>query len=63
MAELTNDKWINIEEAAQYLPVKPAPIRHSLRKRKDIPAKKIRKQCKFQRSELDQWVQSGKAEM
>ena len=63
MAELINDKWINIEEAAEYLGVKPATIRDWIRKGKDIPAKKIGKQWKFERSELDQWVQSGKAEM
>lgn len=62
MAELTNDKWINIEEAAEYLGVKPATIRDWIRKGKDIPAKKIGKQWKFKRSELDQWVQSGKAD-
>lgn len=63
MAELINDKWINIEEAAEYLGVKPATIRDWIRKGKDIPAKKIGKQWKFKLSELDQWVQSGKAEM
>ena len=61
--DMTNDKWINIDEAAAYLGVKPATIRDWIRKGKDIPAKKIGKQWKFKRSELDQWVQSGKAEM
>ena len=32
MAELTNDKWINIEEASEYLGVKPATIRDWIRK-------------------------------
>ena len=59
MAEITNDKWINIEEAAEYLGVKPATIRDWIRKGKDIPAKKIGKQWKFKRSELDAWVNSG----
>lgn len=40
MAELINDKWINIEEAAEYLGVKPATIRDWIRKGKDIPAKR-----------------------
>ncbi len=61
MAEITNDKWINIEEAAEYLGVKPATIRDWIRKGKDIPAKKIGKQWKFKRSELDAWVNSGKS--
>ncbi len=63
MTEIANDKWINIEEAAEYLGVKPATIRDWIRKGKDVPAKKIGKQWKFKRSELDQWVQSGKAEL
>ncbi len=61
--DINNDKWISIEEAAEYLGVKPATIRDWIRKGKDIPAKKIGKQWKFKRLELDQWVQSGKAEM
>ena len=36
----TNDKWINIEEAADYLGVKPATIRDWIRKGKGIPAQK-----------------------
>lgn len=64
MAELTNDKWIkwiNIEEAAEYLGVKPATIRDWIRKGKGIPAQKIGKQWKFKCSELDAWVKSGKS--
>lgn len=61
--DINNDKWISIEEAAEYLGVKPATIRDWIRKGKDIPAKKIGKQWNFKRLELDQWVQSGKAEM
>ena len=57
------NKWISIEDAAEYLGVKPGTIRDWIRKGKDVPAKKIEKQWKFKRSELDQWVQSGKAEM
>ena len=54
MTDMTNDKWINIDEAAEYLGVKPATIRDWIRKGKDVPAKKIGKQWKFKRSELDQ---------
>lgn len=69
MADMTNDqwinsdKWINIDDAAEYLGVRPATIRDWIRKGKDVPAKKIGKQWKFKQSELEQWVQSGKAEM
>lgn len=60
MAEIGNDKWISIDEAAEYLGVKPGTIRDWIRKGKDIPAHKIGKQWKFKCSELDNWVSSGK---
>ena len=56
-----NDKWINIDEAAEYLGVKPGTIRDWIRKGKGIPAHKIGKQWKFKCSELDEWVKSGES--
>ena len=61
MAEVNIDKWINIDEAAEYLGVKPGTIRDWIRKGKDVPAHKIGKLWKFKKSELDEWVNSGKA--
>ena len=51
--EINTNKWINIDEAAEYLGVKAGTIRDWLRKKKDIPAHKIGKQWKFKISELD----------
>jgi excisionase family DNA binding protein len=53
------ERWIGLEEAAEYLGIKPSTLRDWLRKKKDIPAKKIGKQWKFKCSELDAWVNSG----
>ena len=61
MSESNSEKWINIDEAAEYLGVKPGTIRDWIRKGKDIPAHKIGKQWKFKTAELDAWVQSGKS--
>lgn len=61
MAEIGNNKWISIDEAAEYLGIKPGTIRDWIRKGKDIPAHKIGKQWKFKCSELDNWVSSGKS--
>lgn len=61
MVAITNDKWISIEDAAEYLGVKSATIRDWIRKDKGIPAQKIGKQWKFKCSELDMWVKSGKS--
>lgn len=56
-----DDKWISLEEAAEYLGVKPITIRDWKKKGNGIPAHKIGKQWKFKRSELDAWVKSGKS--
>lgn len=56
-----NDKWINLEEAAEYLSVNKDTIRNWIRKGTDIPAHKIGKLWKFKKSELDAWVKSGKS--
>jgi len=61
MSENSQEKWIGIEEAAEFLDVKPATIRGWLRKGKEIPAQKIGKSWKFKYSELDAWVKSGQA--
>lgn len=61
MSERIEEKWINIDEAADYLSVKPATVRDWIRKGKDVPAHKIGKQWKFKYSELDAWVNSGKS--
>lgn len=63
MNERVEEKWINIDEAADYLSVKPATVRDWIRKGKDIPAHKIGKQWKFKYLELNAWVNSGKSAM
>ncbi|MCD8375589.1 MAG: helix-turn-helix domain-containing protein [Oscillospiraceae bacterium] len=63
MSDKVEEKWINIDEAADYFGVKPATVRDWIRKGKDIPAHKIGKQWKFKYSELDEWVKSGKSAM
>jgi len=60
MAEQIMDSWIGIEEAAAYLGVTKDTIRNWIRKN-NIPAHKIGKLWKFKRSELDEWVKSGKS--
>lgn len=61
MADVANDNWINIDEAAEYLGVNPGTIRDWIRKGKGVPAHKVGKLWKFKRSELDAWIQSGKS--
>ncbi len=61
MNAVNNDKWINIEEAADYLGVKTVTIRDWIRKNNGIPAHKVGKQWKFKKDELDSWINSGKS--
>lgn len=56
-----NDKWINLEEAADYLGVNKDTIRNWIRKDNGIPAHKIGKLWKFKKAELDEWIKSGKS--
>lgn len=56
-----NDKWINLEEAAHYLSVNKDTIRNWIKRNTEIPAHKIGKLWKFKKSELDEWVKSGKS--
>lgn len=64
MAEITQnipeDNWIGIEEAANFLGVTKDTIRNWIKK-KNIPAHKIGKLWKFRKSELNEWVLSGKS--
>ena len=55
------DYWIGIEEAASYLGVKVVTVREWIKKDNGIPAHKIGKLWKFKKSELDEWVKSGKS--
>ena len=58
----TQDNYISLDEAAKYLDVKPITIRTWIRNSKNgIPARKIGRCWKFKRSEIDEWVQSGKS--
>ena len=60
MTENYTDSWIGVEEAAAYLGVNKETIRNWIKKT-DIPAHRIGKLWKFKRSELDEWVKSGKS--
>lgn len=60
MRERFEDKWIGLEEAADYMDVTKDTVRNWIKKT-DIPAHKIGKLWKFKKSELDEWIKSGKS--
>lgn len=47
------DKWVSIEQAANYLGVSVVTVRSWLREKRGIPAVKIGKQWKFRLSDLE----------
>lgn len=56
------DRWISIDEAAEYLGVNKDTLRNWIKNEESqIPANKVGKQWKFKRSELDAWIKSGKS--
>ena len=60
MNERIEDKWIGLEEAAEYMDVTKDTVRNWIKKT-DIPAHKIGKLWKFKKSELDAWIKSGRS--
>lgn len=62
MEALKNEKYISLEEAADYLGIRPVTLRSWIRDPKnEIPAHKIGQFWKFKCSEIDEWVNSGKS--
>ncbi|MBE7725127.1 MAG: helix-turn-helix domain-containing protein [Enterocloster citroniae] len=58
-----DDNYISIDEAAVYLGIKTVTLRNWIKKNSDIPAHRVGKLWKFKRSELDDWISSGKSAM
>lgn len=57
---LMEDNYISLEDAAEYLGIKPVTLRGWIKKNTmGIPAHKIGRLWKFKKSELDVWIQSG----
>lgn len=61
MENIIDDRWIGIEEAANYLGVNKDTIRNWIKKDTGIPAHRIGKLWKFKKSELDDWIKSGES--
>ena len=62
MDKKKDDGWIGIDVAAEYLDVNKDTIRNWIKKT-DIPAHKIGRLWKFKKSELDEWIKSGRSAM
>lgn len=59
-----NDNYIGLEDAAEYIGIKPITLRGWIKdSNSEIPAHKVGRLWKFKRSELDEWIKSGKSAM
>lgn len=56
MNEYLADKWISLDEAAEYIGIKPVTLRKWLKNKPDFPAHKVGRLWKFKCTELDQWI-------
>ncbi|WP_035240141.1 methylation-associated defense system helix-turn-helix domain-containing protein MAD1 [Desulfobacter vibrioformis] len=54
------DRWLSVEEIAQYLGVSKDTVYTWINKKK-MPAHKIGRLWKFKKDEVDIWVRAGKA--
>ena len=56
------ENYLNLEEAAVYLGIKPATLRSWIKDPdNEVPAHKVGRMWKFKRSEIDEWINSGKS--
>ncbi len=62
MGNINNESYISLEEAAEYLQIKPVTLRSWIKDpSNEVPAHKVGKFWRFKCSEIDKWIQSGKS--
>ncbi len=57
---VVEDRWLSVAEIAAYLGIKRETV-YPWITRKNMPAHKVGRLWKFKKSEVDDWVRSGKA--
>ena len=50
------ERWINIEEVAEYIGVSPVTVRYWLRSGKILPGIRVGRQWRFRIKEIDEWI-------
>ena len=55
------ERWINIEEVAEYIGVSPVTVRYWPRSGKNLPGKRVGRQWRFRIKDIDEWIKSGKS--
>ena len=54
------EKWLSVEQVADYLGVKPDTV-YTWISKKGLPAHKVGRLWKMKTREVDEWVRSGKS--
>lgn len=60
MTITTDDRWLSVDEIAEYLGIKRDTV-YKWIDRKHMPAHKVGVLWKFKKEEIDDWVRSGGA--
>ena len=60
MNEVASDRWLSVDEIAEYLGIKRDTV-YKWIERKKMPAHKVGSLWKFKRDEIDTWVRTGDA--
>tara|TARA_Y100000589_G_scaffold288187_1_gene289465 strand:- start:7786 stop:7986 length:201 start_codon:yes stop_codon:yes gene_type:complete len=55
-----NDKWLTIDELAEYLKMGRTKL-YTMAQQGKVPGNKIGNQWRFDREEIDRWIKSGDA--
>jgi excisionase family DNA binding protein len=55
-----DERWLSVEEIAEHIGVTKDSIYRWI-ERRGLPAHRVGKLWKFKRSEVDEWVRTGKA--
>jgi len=57
---MSSEPWASVEEIADHLGISKDTV-YAWISRKDMPAHRVGRLWKFQRSEIDEWVRAGGA--
>ena len=60
MSQTTDNRWISLQEACDYLGVKRHTIMRWIEQR-SMPASKVGKLWRFKTSNIDEWIRNGGA--
>ena len=58
--DVTMDKWLTLEQIAEYLQMSTSSI-YKMSKKGKIPAYKVGRQWRFRKEEIDKWIRKQRS--